>query len=172
MEFARKFKTIPHIKSYHHFRLTVDSPGSVYVKTHTDTEVQIHNYLPGPLLPHNFLHSSNLWVFPQRGSDTSMITSVEFWLEYPKHVVAHYPRLPKPGSTRSTAQPPAIVGTPPAQKRDGIRARTLALDHSHAHEIHTTLFLYNYQHTYTCNRLPFLLLNLLSSSVSAYSDVV
>ena len=37
-EFALKFKNIPHIKTYHHFRFTGGAPGSVVVKRHADTE--------------------------------------------------------------------------------------------------------------------------------------
>ena len=34
---SMKLKTIPHLKTYHHFRFDCDAPGSVFVKTHADT---------------------------------------------------------------------------------------------------------------------------------------
>ena len=44
MHFTSKFKTVPHIKTYHHFRFTSDTPRSVFVNTHADadeTQIQL-----------------------------------------------------------------------------------------------------------------------------------
>ena len=38
---ATKFKTIPQMKQYHHFRLSADNPGSIFLKVHADTGKEI-----------------------------------------------------------------------------------------------------------------------------------
>ena len=119
-EFAPKFKTIPHIKSYHHFRLTANSPGTVYVKTHADTEeIQISflrssTWSPSSQLP---LLIQPLGLSPERQWYLHDHSIREFCPEYAKDIVAPLPQVPKSGSARSTAQPPTIAQTPPAQKR-------------------------------------------------------
>ena len=122
-EFAPNFRTVPHIKSYHHFRLMADSPGYVYVKTHADTPEQpIHllrstwcpspSHLP-PLIQPSGLSPERQWYLHGHIR--------EFCPEYAKDIVAPLPHVPKPGSTRSTAlaaQPPTVnIQTPPPQKR-------------------------------------------------------
>ena len=37
-DFSSKFRHVPHLKTYHHFRFTCDAPGSVFLKKHVDTE--------------------------------------------------------------------------------------------------------------------------------------
>ena len=117
VELSSKFRTIPHIKSYHHFRLTAASPGSVYVRTHADTEeVQIQflrssTWSPSPSQLPSLIQP--LGLSPER--QWYLYDHIrEFCPEHAKDVVAPLPQVPKPGSSRNTARPPA---TPPTQKR-------------------------------------------------------
>ena len=36
-DLSTKFRTVPHIKHYHHFRFSAEQPGSMYVRIHADT---------------------------------------------------------------------------------------------------------------------------------------
>ena len=119
-DFSSKFKIVPHIKSYHHFHFVSDSPGSVYVKTHADTE-EIHiqllrssswspssSQLP-PLVNPPGLSPERQWYLYEHIR--------EFCPDYAKDSVAPLPTTPKPGSNRTTRTLPSVETTPPAPKR-------------------------------------------------------
>ena len=118
--FTTKFKTVPHIKTYHHFRFTSDTPGSVFVKTHADTDETQIQLLPSqswspsfsqlPLLinPCGLPPERQWYLYDHIG---------EFCPENAKDIVAPLPTVPKPGSSRPPDTRPSNDPTLPAPKR-------------------------------------------------------
>ena len=115
-EFSTKFRTVPSLKTYHHFHFTHTVPGSVFVKKHADTEeVQfvltkssswspVPSQLPPIIIPHGLPPERQWYLYEQIR---------EFCPEYARDSVAPLPRVAKPGSSRR--QNPTS-GTPAPKK--------------------------------------------------------
>lgn len=112
-EFTLRFKNTPHLKTYHHFRFTHNSPGSVFVKKNADTVepeiVLLRNpsWQPitselTPLISPQGLPPERKWYLYEHIR--------EFCPDYAKGSVAPLPQVAKPGSSWSqnaTNSPPA-----------------------------------------------------------------
>ena len=115
-----RFKTVKNIKTYHHFRFTSEKPGSVFVKTHADsdeTEIQLlhslswspsSSQLP-PLVEPRGLLPERQWYLYQHIR--------EFCPDYAKDIVAPLPTVPKPPTNRAAAAQPSLPSSAPAPKR-------------------------------------------------------
>lgn len=104
---ATKFKTIPQMKQYHHFRVSADNPGSVFLKVHSDTEEKKFDLIKDPLWLPSASELPSL-VEP-RGLPPDRQWYLyehirEFCPDYSKDTVAPLPTIPKP-STRKSPPP-------------------------------------------------------------------
>lgn len=98
-KFASTYRNIPQIKSYHQFHFTHNTPGTVHVKEHADTEVKHINIIrspstvPSPELPPTVtprgLPPERQWYLYDHIRD--------FCPEDAKDLVAPLPSVPKPG---------------------------------------------------------------------------
>ena len=110
-----KFRNIPHLKTYHHFRFTCDHPGTVFVKTHADTEeMQL-------VLTKSLTWSPSASQLPPIVNPRGLLPERQWYLyehirqfcpEYARDTVAPLPRVAKPGSSR----PQNATDVPPSKR--------------------------------------------------------
>ena len=120
--FAPHFKKLPGIKKYHHFRMSSSTPGSVFVKEHSDsTEVRIDllkdswspdaHELPRLTPPRGLSADRQWYMFEQIRP---------FCPDDDKDVTCPKPSVPKPGRATTPAPvPPELENehTPSPAKR-------------------------------------------------------
>ena len=94
------------MKQYHHFRLSADNPGFVFLKVHADTEEKKFDLLKDPLMLPSASDLPSLvehWLPPNRQWYLYEYIR-EFCPDYAKDTVAPLPTIPKP-STRKSPPP-------------------------------------------------------------------